>query len=45
VFCAILFTGGFIVRELGAFDYDDIIKYIIQICLIYAAPSVPPMTQ
>lgn len=40
VFCSILFTGGFIVREVGAFHYDDIIIYIIQICLVYAAPPL-----
>jgi len=38
VFCAILFTAGFIVREIGAFDYKDLIKFIITICLVYAAP-------
>ncbi|KAK5653529.1 hypothetical protein OQA88_8788 [Cercophora sp. LCS_1] len=40
VFCAILFTAGFIVRELGAFDYTDLIKYIVSICLVYAAPPL-----
>lgn len=38
VFCAILFTGGFITRVLGAFDYGDLIKYIVSLCLTYAAP-------
>lgn len=33
-----LFTGGFITRELGAFDYGDLIKYIVSLCLTYAAP-------
>lgn len=41
VFCSILFTGGFVVREVGAFRYSDVVIYIIQICLIYAAPCVP----
>ncbi|KAK4452043.1 RTA1 domain-protein [Podospora aff. communis PSN243] len=40
VVCGIFFTAGFIVREMGAFDYGDIIKYIVQICLIYAAPPL-----
>jgi hypothetical protein len=38
VFCAILFTVGFIIREMGAFDYKDLIKYIVSTCLIYSAP-------
>ena len=38
VFCSVLFTAGFIVREIGAFDYTDLIVYIVSICLIYAAP-------
>jgi hypothetical protein len=38
VFCAITFTGGFIVREMGAFDISNLVKYIISICLIYSAP-------
>jgi hypothetical protein len=42
VFCAVLFTAGFIVRVLGAFDYTHLIKYIISTCLIYAAPYLPP---
>lgn len=40
VFCSLLFTAGFIVRELGAFDYSDLIIYIVSICLIYAAPPL-----
>lgn len=39
-FCAVLFTAGFIVREMGAFDYSHLIKFIITICLVYAAPCV-----
>ena len=42
--CAILFTAGFIVREMGAFDYEDLIKYIISVVLVYAAPCVSPRT-
>jgi hypothetical protein len=38
VFCSLLFTAGFIVRELGAFDFGNLAKYIASICLIYAAP-------
>ncbi|GAB1317235.1 hypothetical protein MFIFM68171_07445 [Madurella fahalii] len=40
VFCALLFTVGFVVREIGAFDYEHLIKYIVSICLIYAAPPL-----
>ncbi|KAH6614725.1 hypothetical protein B0J18DRAFT_306392 [Chaetomium sp. MPI-SDFR-AT-0129] len=40
VFCALLFTVGFVIRELGAFDYEDLIKFIISTCLIYAAPPL-----
>ncbi len=42
VFCAVLFTAGFIVREMGAFDYANLVKYIIATCLVYAAPYVFP---
>jgi len=37
-FCAILFTAGFIVRVIGAYHYDNLIIYIVSICLVYAAP-------
>ncbi|KAK4156827.1 protein RTA1 [Chaetomidium leptoderma] len=40
VFCAVLFTGGFIARELGAFDYKDLIKFIVSQVLIYSAPPL-----
>ncbi|KAL2163729.1 hypothetical protein VTH06DRAFT_5787 [Thermothelomyces fergusii] len=40
VFCSLLFTVGFIVREVGAFDYGDLIKFIVSTCLIYAAPPL-----
>ncbi|KAL7619981.1 hypothetical protein AAE478_010529 [Parahypoxylon ruwenzoriense] len=40
VFCSLLFVVGFIFRELGAFDYTDLIKYIVSICLCYAAPPL-----
>ena len=36
--CAVLFTAGFIVRVMGAYDYSDVIKFIVTICLVYAAP-------
>jgi hypothetical protein len=38
VFCSLLFTAGFITRVLGAFDNENIIKYIVSIVLSYAAP-------
>ena len=38
VFCSLLFTGGFVVREIGAFDMDNLVIYIVSVCLIYAAP-------
>lgn len=38
VTCSLLFLGGFITRELAAFDYTNLIKYIVSICLVYAAP-------
>ncbi|KAI1080270.1 RTA1 like protein-domain-containing protein [Whalleya microplaca] len=40
VFCALVFVAGFIARELGAFDYKDLVKYIVSICLCYAAPPL-----
>lgn len=42
VFCAVLFTAGFIVRVMGAFDYKHLIKFIVSTCLIYAAPYFSP---
>ena len=38
VTCATLFTAGFICREMAAFDYSNLVKYILAIVLIYAAP-------
>ncbi|KAK0713790.1 hypothetical protein B0T26DRAFT_742296 [Lasiosphaeria miniovina] len=40
VSCAVLFSGGFIVREIGAYDYGNLVKYIVSVCLIYAAPPI-----
>ncbi|KAI0150652.1 RTA1 like protein-domain-containing protein [Xylariaceae sp. FL1272] len=40
VLCSLLFVGGFIARALGAWDYGDIIKYIVSIVLVYAAPPL-----
>ncbi|KAJ8112983.1 hypothetical protein ONZ43_g5261 [Nemania bipapillata] len=40
MFCSALFVGGFIARVLGAFDYENIIKYIVSIVLTYAAPPL-----
>jgi hypothetical protein len=37
-FCTFLFTGGFIVREVGAFHYDNLPVFITSICVIYASP-------
>ncbi|KAK4642028.1 hypothetical protein QC761_506110 [Podospora bellae-mahoneyi] len=36
VFCAVLFAGGFV----GAFDYTNLVKYIVSVCLIYGAPPL-----
>lgn len=36
--CAALFTGGFVARAVGAFDYENLIAYIVSQCLVYAAP-------
>ena len=38
VFVSIIFVAGFIVRELGAYDMDNLVKYIVSIVLIYIAP-------
>ncbi|KAK4099879.1 hypothetical protein N658DRAFT_508276 [Parathielavia hyrcaniae] len=40
VICSLLFTVGFIVREVGAFDYSDLVKFIVSTCVIYAAPPL-----
>ncbi|KAL2256340.1 hypothetical protein VTK26DRAFT_1819 [Humicola hyalothermophila] len=40
VFCAVLFTAGFITRAVGTFDYENLVKYIVSTCLIYAAPPI-----
>ncbi|KAK8076181.1 hypothetical protein PG994_003453 [Apiospora phragmitis] len=40
VICSFLFVAGFIVRAFGAFDYGDLIKYIVSVCLVYAAPPL-----
>ena len=29
---------GFIFRELGAFHYDDLVIYIVSVCLCFAVP-------
>jgi hypothetical protein len=42
VICSVFFTAGFIVREMGAFDYTNLVKFIISTCLIYAAPYATP---
>jgi hypothetical protein len=38
IICPALFVAGFITREVGAFDYSDLVKYIVSICLVYASP-------
>ncbi|KAI1371893.1 RTA1 like protein-domain-containing protein [Hypoxylon crocopeplum] len=40
VFCALLFAVGFVIREVGAFDYSNLPLYIASICLVYAAPPL-----
>lgn len=35
---AILFTAGFIAREMAAFDYGNLTKLIVSVCLVYMAP-------
>lgn len=37
-FCALLFTAGFILREIGTFNYDNLDIYLSSTVLIYAAP-------
>lgn len=36
--CALIFTAGFITREIGAFHYDNLPVLIASTCLVYAAP-------
>ena len=38
VLCSLIFLVSFIFRELGAFHYDDLVIYIVSICLCFAAP-------
>ncbi|KAH8887051.1 hypothetical protein GQ53DRAFT_331596 [Thozetella sp. PMI_491] len=40
VFIAAIFTAGFITREIAAYDYSNVVKFIITICLVYAAPPI-----
>jgi len=35
---AIVFTAGYIMRELGAYHYDNLQFFISSVCLVYAAP-------
>ncbi|CZT42610.1 related to Rtm1p [Rhynchosporium secalis] len=37
---ALLFVAGFILREVGAFDYDNLEIFISSLVLIYAAPPL-----
>ncbi|KAI3401463.1 hypothetical protein diail_10897 [Diaporthe ilicicola] len=38
--CAVIFTAGFITREIGAFNTDSLSLYITSVCLVYAAPPL-----
>ncbi|KAG8158109.1 hypothetical protein KVR01_011870 [Diaporthe batatas] len=38
--CALIFTAGFITREIGAFDYENLPVFIASSCLVYAAPPL-----
>ncbi|KAF3763061.1 hypothetical protein M406DRAFT_346983 [Cryphonectria parasitica EP155] len=40
VFAGTLFTAGFITREIAAFDYGNLVKLIVSVCLVYAAPPL-----
>lgn len=35
---ALLFTGGFIAREIAAFDDGNLVKLLVSVILVYAAP-------
>lgn len=35
---ALVFTAGYIMRELGAYHYGNVNIFISSICLVYAAP-------
>ncbi|EOO02538.1 putative rta1 domain protein [Phaeoacremonium minimum UCRPA7] len=39
-FCALLFTSGFILREIGTFNYDNLDIFLSSTVLIYAAPPL-----
>ncbi|KAJ2903870.1 uncharacterized protein MKZ38_009253 [Zalerion maritima] len=40
VFCGLLFTVGFALREAGAFDYKNLDVYIASTIIIYTAPPI-----
>ncbi|CAK7244940.1 MAG: hypothetical protein STHCBS139747_006506 [Sporothrix thermara] len=40
VFANTLFTAGYIVREVGAFNYDNVSLYLATVVLVYAAPPI-----
>ncbi|CAK7205612.1 hypothetical protein SEUCBS139899_008390 [Sporothrix eucalyptigena] len=40
VFSTTLFTAGYILREVGAFHYDNVDVYIATVVLVYAAPPI-----
>jgi hypothetical protein len=43
VFSALLFVIGYILREVGAFNFGNIDIFIASLVFIYAAPYVPPL--
>ncbi|KAF2264138.1 hypothetical protein CC78DRAFT_517247 [Lojkania enalia] len=40
IFCGLLFTTGFALREYGAFNYDNLNIYIASTLLIYMSPPI-----
>lgn len=40
VFSCTLFTAGFITREVGAFNFENVAIYITTVVLVYAAPPI-----
>lgn len=35
---SLIFAAGYIMREVGAYNYDNVDVFISSICLVYAAP-------
>ncbi|EPE03385.1 rta1 domain protein [Ophiostoma piceae UAMH 11346] len=40
VFCATIFTVGFVLREIAAYNYTNVNLYIASVVLVYAAPPI-----